>query len=153
VDRAPGGDELAREELGHILETSAEGLLSGANVGVPRAEAISLLEPVEQKPAPAPAPPPPPKQEVVPWWQLGVLYELSALSSQVHFTHGPMLSVLFRAPVQKALVGLWATAQYRLPVEVGSAPVGATLASGALRLLVTTDIRLSRAVSLRFGLG
>jgi hypothetical protein len=150
VDRAPSGDEMAREELGHILETSAEGLLSGANVGVPRAEAISLLEPAEQKLPPSP---PPVRSETVPWWQLGALYELSALSSQVHVTHGPMLSALFRTQVQKALVGLWATAQYRLPVEAGTAPVGATLASGALRLLATTDIRLSSVLTLRLGLG
>jgi hypothetical protein len=149
VDRAPSGDELAREELGHILETSAEGLLSGANVGLPRAEVIPLLEPAEQKPA-APLPR---TSEGVPWWQVGALYEVSALSSQVHFTHGPMLSVLFRAQVQKTILGLWATGQYRLPIEVGSSAVGATLASGAFRLLATTDIRLSRIVSLRLGLG
>jgi hypothetical protein len=150
VDRAPSGDELAREELGHILETSAEGLLSGANVGVPRVEAISLLEPTETKPAP---PPPPKANEVVPWWQLGALYEVSALSSQVRFTHGPMLSALFRAQTPKAVVGLWATAQYRLPIEVSDSAVGATLASGALRLLATMDLPMSRAVSFRLGLG
>jgi hypothetical protein len=151
VDRAPGGDELAREELGHILETSAEGLLTGVNVGVPRAEAISLLEPPEPKPAPPPAPPK--TAEAVPWWQLGALYEVSALSSQVRLTHGPMLSALFRTQTRNAVVGLWATAQYRLPIDVGDSAVAATLASGAVRLLATTDVRLSRALSLRLGLG
>jgi len=149
VDRAPAGDELAREELGHILETSAEGLLSGANVGLPRAEVIPLLEPAEQKPTP----PPVAKTEAVPWWQIGALYEVAALSSQVHFTHGPMLSALFRTRVQKAVVGLWATGQYRLPIEVGSSPVGATFASGAFRLLATTDLRVSGNVTVRMGLG
>jgi hypothetical protein len=151
VDRAPTGDELAREELGHILETSAEGLLSGANVGVPRVEAIPLLEPAEPKPAP---PPPPAKAaEVVPWWQVGALYEVSALSSQVRLTHGPMLSVLLRAQASKLIVGLWGTAQYRMPIEIGDSPVGATIGSGALRLLATTDVRLSPALSLRLGIG
>lgn len=150
VDRAPSGDELAREELGHILETSAEGLLSGANVGLPRAEVIPLLEPIEPKPAPPPAPK---TMEPVPWWQLGALYEVSALSSQVHFTHGPMLSVLFRTQVQKAVLGLWATGQYRLPIDVGDDAVAATLASGAFRLLATADARVSRTLAVRVGVG
>jgi hypothetical protein len=149
VDRGPAGDELAREELGHILETSAEGLLSGVKVGLPRAEVIPLLEPPEQKPSPPPAK----ITEAVAWWQVGALYELGALSSQVHFTHGPMLSALFRTQVQKTVVGLWVTGQYRLPIDVGAAPVGATFASGAFRLLATTDVRLSRSVSMRMGIG
>jgi hypothetical protein len=150
VDRAPAGDELAREELGHILETSAEGLLSGANVGLPRAEVIPLLEPTEPKPAPQPVVK---IAETIPWWQLGALYEVGALSSQVHFTHGPMLSALFRTQVQNTVLGLWVTAQYRLPIEVGDSAVATTFASGGFRLLATTDIRLSKGVSLRLGVG
>ena len=55
--------------------------------------------------------------------------------------------------MQKAIVGLWATGQYRLPIEMGSSPVGATFASGAFRLLATTDLRVSGNVTVRMGLG
>src|SRR5260221_1509259 len=43
LPRAPGSEELAREELGHILETSIEGLLSGAEIGLPRAQVMPML--------------------------------------------------------------------------------------------------------------
>jgi hypothetical protein len=153
VERAPTGDELAREELGHILETAIEGLLSGANVGLPRADVIPLLEPAEPKPAPPLPPPPAPKPETVRWWQVGALYEVSALSSQVRFTHGPMLSLLFRAPLRPATVGLWLTGQYRLPVDLATSPAGATFHAVALRGLVTLDSALSKGFVLRTGIG
>ncbi|HET9957958.1 MAG TPA: hypothetical protein VFQ61_25850 [Polyangiaceae bacterium] len=48
IRRDPGGGELVQEELGHILQTSVEGLLAGELVGVPRHEILPLLEPPAQ---------------------------------------------------------------------------------------------------------
>jgi hypothetical protein len=58
LERALGSEELVREELGHILETSTEGLLSGAEIGLPRAEVVPMLQvpPKNETPAPPPAP-------------------------------------------------------------------------------------------------
>ena len=149
MDRAPAGDELAREELGHILETSAKVYSPAPRLGLPRAEAIPLLEPAEQKPMP----PPVAKTETVTLVAIGALYEVAALSSQVHFTHGPMLSALFRTRMQKAIVGLWATGHTACRSRWDLSPVGATFASGAFRLLATTDLRVSGSVTMRMGLG
>jgi hypothetical protein len=49
--------------------------------------------------------------------------------------------------------GAWFTAQYRLPMQVGSQPIDAHITGGALRLLGTLDSALSERVSLWVGLG
>ncbi len=139
LPRAPGSEELAREELGHILET-----------GLPRAEVMPMLtEPgTRRPPARPPRPASTPRQ-----WQIALLYELLALEGPSRIVHGPEASLFFRAPPRAAAVGLWITAQYRLPLHVDALPVGARLEGGALRAMITLDVLAHTKVNLRLALG
>src|SRR5688572_2669263 len=98
LDRSPGGDEVMREELGHILETSTEGLLSGAEIGLPRAKVMAVTGPTPDRPAPAPVFPRP-ESTGRRSFQLALFYEAQALSSQAPFTHGPGASFWFALPL------------------------------------------------------
>lgn len=147
LDRVPGEEELSREELGHILETSTEGLLSGAEIGVPRAEVIPLLEaPGKQQPTLSKAPRARP-------WQGTLLYEIAGLSSSVVVTQGLEAGIFLRMPLRAPRLGIWLTAQYRFPVHAESTPVGARIQSGVLRALLALDLPVYPDLKLRFGLG
>jgi hypothetical protein len=152
LERASGADELVREELGHILETSTEGLLAGAEIGLPRAEVVPILQktPKTETPPPAPARAPAAARSA---WQAALLYEMEGLSSQAPITQGPELSFFVRGPGRSAPFGVWLAGQYRLPIDVEASPVGARLEGGAVRALVTVDLPLHVGMTLRFGLG
>jgi len=155
-----GLDEVAREELGHILEASVETLLAGGQVGLPREEVrTSLGVPA----APPPARPPPPRAETPrpgpeappggPAITLGAFWELQGFSSGALVTHGPGASLGFapsRAPLRPTA---WFTAQYRLPVIVEGERIGVRLDALALRLLVGFDLASSDRVTLSAGAG
>lgn len=149
LERVPSGEEMLREELGHILETSTEGLLSGAEVGLPRA---SVLPPVKAQEGA------PPKDDARRVWtkpsaQFAVLYELQALSSEALLTHGPEASGHFAVPSGRGAFGIWLTGQYRFPIHVESPPVGARLEGGALRAMLTFDWPRDASVTMRAALG
>ena len=143
VRRSRHGEELAREELGHILETAVEGLLVGETIGVPRRTAF----PTE---APKPTPRPPAWQ---PSLELGLLYEAEYLSHQVLLTHGPLLAGGLGLNRGRWRVGLLGTAQYRQPLHAESAFVSARLEAAALRLTATVATEVTTALELRAGLG
>ena len=162
LPRTEGEAEITREALGHILETSTEGLLSGTEMGAPRAEVLRSIEPPKPKPAPAaaplsptPAPPKPltptPRKDA--WFQVGAFYEVTRFAGGGHIAHGPLGSLSARIPTVRLHPGAWFTAQYRLPMHVLSQPIDARVTGGALRLLGTLDGALSERVSLWFGLG
>ncbi len=148
LERAPSGDELLREELGHILETSTEGLLAGREIGLPRASVLPQLksnEPAVTKEAS-------PTIIDKPLLQLALLYELQALSSQAPLTHGPEASAHLAIP-RRGAFGLWLTGQYRFPVHVEAGAVGARVEGGALRALLTFDALTTSRIRLRSALG
>ena len=68
LELADGLDEVGREQLGHIVETSVEALVEGGQIGVTRVEAIEQLgvEPPAPKPEPQPEPEPEPEPVVLP---------------------------------------------------------------------------------------
>jgi hypothetical protein len=141
LNRVPSGDELLREELGHILETSTEGLLSGAEIGLPRA---SVLLPVKAKDSAPPGEMQPRSTDNF-FLQLALLYEVEALSSQAPVTHGPEASVYLAIPPRRGAFGIWLTAQYRFPVHVETGHVAARIEGGAFRAMLTFDwLRTSR---------
>jgi hypothetical protein len=150
LDRSPGGDEVMREELGHILETSTEGLLSGAEIGLPRAKVMAVSRPTPDRPSPAP-----PRLEPTGGrsLQFALFYEAQALSSQAFVTHGPGASVWFALPLQQPALGVWLTGQYRFPVRLEASAVGARIEGGALRAMVTFDAPLGARFTLRSFLG
>jgi hypothetical protein len=153
VPRSSGGDELAREELGHILETCIEGLLSGANVGLPRSDVVSLLAPEPERskqPSEEPYGRDGRDRRVV---RFGALYEIAMLADRAPITHGPALAAWVRIPVGAFSIGPWVTAQYRFPIEVAPSPVGGRFASMAFRALAVLERVSSSTLTWRFGLG
>jgi hypothetical protein len=60
VRKTSGHEEIAREAMGHILETAVDALAHGARIGVSREEARSEIERTAPPPAPVAAPPPTP---------------------------------------------------------------------------------------------
>jgi hypothetical protein len=157
VERPAGGEELAREELGHILETACEGLLAGGEVGEPRAGMAPLLAP------PAPAPPaagaPAAGGEGRSRLSAAVLYEAAALAPEAPLTHGPEASLFLdvrpgAARARPWAYGAWATAQLRLPVRADDGGgAGVELQAFALRALLAIERGLSARAVARAGLG
>jgi hypothetical protein len=149
LPRNGGDDELLREELGHIIETSTEGLLSGEEIGLPRAAVAPLLEPRPSAPMRSPRT----AHAARPRWQATLLYDVAALSSSVRLVHGPEAGIWIQLPLRADDFGLWLTGQYRFPVHIEAAPVGARLEGVAARALLTFDRSLQRTLKLRLGLG
>lgn len=163
VARAPGGEELVREELGHILLAAVEALLEGAEVGAPSAEVPEAAAHV----VPAPVPEPDPVLQPAPdrdsdtnihgaSWSMraAILYEVEVLGHGPGVTHGPALAVDVRTPWSRQL-GLLFSAQYRFPFEIEPEPVGMRTQAFALRALPVASVPLDDGygVALRFGLG
>jgi hypothetical protein len=149
LNRAPSGDELLREELGHILETSTEGLLSGAEIGLPRASVLPQVPTKESAPTPdVPAP-----SIDKPFLQLALLYDVQGLSSQVPLIHGPEVSAYVAIPPRRGAVGIWLTGQYRFPVHAETGSIGARIEGGALRAMLTIDALRAAPIALRAALG
>jgi hypothetical protein len=144
---AGGSEELLREELGHILETSTEGLLAGAEIGLPRAQIIATLEPPPSRGAARP-----PRTEESPF-QIAALYELEGFASPARVAHGPEASVFIRVSRGAPRFGVWLTGQYRWPMHVEASPVGARIEGGALRALLALNVPVHPRVTLRFALG
>jgi hypothetical protein len=155
VERPAGGEELAREELGHILETACEGLLAGSEVGEPRAGvAPRLLPPSPPTTVVAAAPPP---EGGPPRVRAALLYEVAALGGGVPFTHGPEASLFVALGARRPepwRMGLWSTAQLRLPVHAADETgAGVDLQAGALRVLLALEHAWTERATGRAGLG
>jgi hypothetical protein len=144
VPRPRQGEELAREELGHILETAIEGLLVGETIGVPRKKASPpAVRPQSTPPRPTWQPAP----------EVGLFYEAQYLSHEVLLTHGPMLAGGLSLRRDKLSFGFLGTAQYRQPLHAESALVSARLEGAALRLLATAGTEIAPGLELCAGLG
>jgi hypothetical protein len=154
VERMEDGEEVAREQLGHILESSAEGLLAGMQFGMPREAIASTLVSVSKAPSragpTAPVASSPPRLSS---WQLDALYEGQVTSAGTPITHGPALGVIGRRAVGRMAIGLWLIAQHRFRYELESRPVGVKIGADALRMLATLDVNDGALLSWRFALG
>lgn len=145
--------ELAREELGHILQTAVDGLKAGEEVGAPRSDALKDVPAEEAVVArPEPARPPPAKaahERPAPSpLRFGARYELSWLGDGPHFKDGPGAIFALALPV-----GFELGAFYRRPLNVAGAPVGVRLETFAARALVTLQAWDSERASVRLGAG
>ena len=158
VERPAGGEELAREELGHILETACEGLLSGGEVGEPRAGVAPRLLPPPRPPAAVAAVVPARATETGPARaQVALLYEAGAFAPEARLTHGPEVSLFIGlgAPgTRDWRWGLWSTAQLRLPERAeDESGAGVDVEVGALRAMFALERAWSERVTGRVGVG
>ena len=163
VPLSEGLDEVAREQLAHIVESSVAALRAGGRIGVTREQASSELgvssapEPSGPVPEAAWRPRPEPPRERAPRLldaepartlelALGVGWG-AALFTSDRVQHGPLArlegSLGPSSPFGAALVG-----QYRLPLIVEAEPIDLRLESGGVRLVgfgrvePTPDLRL-----------
>jgi len=158
-------DEVAREQLGHILQAAAETLLAGGLVGRPRDEVqkeLGVAPPPPPPPAPLPKPPPaPPKQEpppepeasIAPTLWLGAGWELWAFSTPERVTHGPYLRTEL-----EFLDGPWrpggaVSVAYHLPIVTSDQPIDVRIDALAIRLRAQLARVLLPELHLRAALG
>lgn len=137
--------ELVREELGHILQATIEGLLAGEEIGAPRDEALQQVEaqdagttaaapPANEKPAEPVGPPPQHRQAL----RFGPRYEAVWLGDASAFEDGP--GAVFGWIKPRSRLGFELSGYYRRPLELDADPVGARLQTLAMRALVTFDV-------------
>ncbi|HMJ12917.1 MAG TPA: hypothetical protein VK524_15955 [Polyangiaceae bacterium] len=170
LERVPHGDEVLREELAHIVHTAVEGVLSGDMLGLPREQALPLLEQTSEGEAPAPpAARAAPTERTLPdrtdgesesrepaprkIWQARLAYRASAVAGDVMVAHGPVAELVLR-PLTLALEpGLIFSAQYTWPARASTERAGAELQTSSLGVLATVQHALDGALLLRAGLG
>lgn len=157
-------DEVAREQLGHILQAAAETLLAGGLVGRPRVEVQKELgvAPPPPRPAPVPKPPPPPPKKapvpepeasIAPTLWLGAGWELWAFSTPERVTHGPDLHLDL-----EFLDGPWrpggaVSVAYHLPIVTSDQPIDVRIDTLAIRLRAQLAYVLLPELHLRGALG
>lgn len=147
-----GYDEVAYESIGTIVQSSVEALLSGASVGVERAEAeaqVTALEPEVAEP-PAPTPPAPqttpveqPRSPAAPIaarpavsHRIGfdVAYRGQLVHSSPAFLHGPELGLNLTNRRRSVSATGQIQLGYRLPTHWAEGDVGVRLTGGGARL-------------------
>ncbi len=138
VQTMAGHEEMAREAIGHILETAVDALAHGARIGIANEEALADATPDSLVPPPH--------------WELGASYEGEIYAPGV-LANGPAASFYIGASRGAVRPGGWLIAQYRLPLTFDSAPLGVRLDGGGLRALATMDVEVGKHASLRFGAG
>jgi hypothetical protein len=153
-----GYDEIAREVLGHILESTVDAFLEGREVGVTReiAEREVADESAAPPPAPAPRPAAPaPKASLSELTRIGV--GLSYQATEVaggKVLHGPAIGIGVAFPVAKTVRFSASTAlHYRLPLYWDSPSVGARFDGGTARFGAGIEGDVTRRVILRGQLG
>jgi hypothetical protein len=154
VRKVTGHDELAREAIGHILETAVDALAHGATIGVAR-EQVGSDEPQAPPSLPSASLAPglaPPRAAGPPHGEIGAAVESEMLASDVVAT-GPAADVYIGADRGRLRLGGWLTLQYRLPVVVNAAPLGVRLDGASLRALATVDAPAGKRLAFRFGIG
>jgi len=119
-------DELARETIAQMVESSVAALLENQGLGMTRAEAHTVLAAQDARPMPSP-----PREHQQ---RLGAFYQAQLFSAQIPLAHGPGLRGQLTTRTRIGSVGLAASAQYVLPQTRDDANVGVRLHGVALRL-------------------
>jgi hypothetical protein len=141
VDRI---DEVAREEIAHIVEATVDALLVGGRLGVVTDESAVPK-------TPAPAFERPPKGVSL---DVGLGYAAQAWSaSSQPFLHGPAVFVGMVGRAGSLRPGVWMSGELRFPTTIEGDPISTRLDQGAVRALGIADWAVSRRWVLRAGLG
>lgn len=137
-------DEVAREEIAHIVEAAVDELLLGGQIGVEKKHAPEL--PPSAK-LPPPLPEPPLRLDI------GFGYAVQAWETSRPPLHGPALFASLSKKAGPWRPGVWVTGELRFPDEKKSQFVNLTLNQGAIRLLFTADRTVSARWIARAGVG
>jgi hypothetical protein len=154
-----GYDEVAREVLGHIIESAVDAFLSGLDVGVTREVAERQVTAESPPPPAAPATasaPPAATSNRFEWLRLGVVvaYRATQIAQLPTILHGPTLGMALAIPIRGSVrFSSSAMLHYRLPTAWDSASVGARVAGATARLSAGLEADVARQVILRGELG
>jgi hypothetical protein len=151
---ARGLDELGKEALVQVIESSVDTLLADQATVINREQLRSLLSPEQTAAAP------PADAAPVRAWDAsfatsagwGAFYGLRAISTG-NVSHGPGASLRFEVPFSSMKLSAWASAQYLLPAELSQAVVGVRLTTFALRVGVGVGRSLGDSFQLGARLG
>jgi hypothetical protein len=155
-----GYDEVARESLGHIIESSVDALLAGGEIGVSREAAeVEVAEAMPDR-----TPPPRPIEAPVVRTatdraegarvSIGAAYQASALASDPLFLHGPAIFVAVGVPRGWNVRPLaWVGAQWVLPYDWSRISIGARFEGGGARAALGFETRVDPLVLFRGMIG
>jgi hypothetical protein len=152
VRNMSGHEELAREAIGHILETAVDALAHGARIGVTREEARAEIEQASEPVAPVLAPVAS-RAGPAPRLEFGAMYEAELFAQDGIVANGPSATFYVGAPRGRLRPGGLLTLQYRLPVIVDAAPLGVRLDGFTSRAIATIDVAVGAQLTVRFGAG
>ncbi len=153
LELARGLDELGKEALAQVVESSIETLLEERELTLSRAQLRSLL-------APAPRPvsktkvPGSSQSEAAVSLGWSALYGVRLLSSK-SVTHGPALALRVQLPWRAVELSGWTTVQYLLTQELTAPTAALELTTVAVRSGVGMSGRVGRLfrVGARLGIG
>jgi hypothetical protein len=177
-----GVDEIAREEIGHIVRSATLGVLAGSAPALTREEARAALEapppaeplPSSDRPPARRAPPPPPlpsetatqpaphRTDTVPAAtlasagalavEIGASWAVQPFAPRIWWTHEAAISAALR-PGGGGWWGVWLEAGHRLPVDFREEAIGVGIDASSLRLGATVDLWSGTRLTLRLGGG
>jgi hypothetical protein len=161
-------DEVAREEIGLIVEAAVEALAEGAEIGIERVDLATELSvappPAAPLPVPAASPDPGPREESQagdgptprPTW-IGLVagYRARGWATGLSPLHGPSMSVQLASsgPAGRSRWGLAITAGYTVPVEFDLENLEIRANGGHARLHGVVGVGTRRRVAGRFAAG
>ncbi len=139
-------DEVAREEIAHIVEAAVDELLLGGQIGVEKKHDADLPP---RAVLPPPLPEPPLRLDI------GFGYAAQGWDEKRAPLHGPAAFVSLAKKTGPWRPGAWVSAELRFPevVRKDNEPVQMTLDQGALRLLFVVDHSLTSRWIVRGGVG
>jgi hypothetical protein len=149
-----GLDEMAREEIGHIVASAVVALGTGSGKGLTRSQARAALQPSPvQQPAAPPAVPGalPPRFELGPWGMAQLFAPQKTLTGFV----GLSLAVA-RGPrwgQGPGRLGAWLDAGYQIAGTYRESQFGVGVQTTSLRAGLLWDLQRLRAVRFRIGAG
>jgi hypothetical protein len=135
-------DEVAREEIAHIVEAAVDELLLGGQIGVEK-KGADLPPPVH---LPPPLPEPPLRLDV------GFGYAAQAWDNAAPL-HGPAGFVSLAKKRGQWRPGGWLSVEVRFPETIDRGNVRLALNQGAVRMLFVVDRTLSSRWITRLGIG
>ncbi len=138
-------DEVAREEIAHIVEATVDALLVGARIGVGQDEVVV------KKPAPVSAPVEKPAHG--PSLDLGIGYEVLMWSNSRGPVHGPAVFLGVAGRAGPLRPGVWISGELRIPTTIAGDPISTRLDQGAVRALFVGDWAASAKWLVRTGVG
>lgn len=138
-----GWNELARESLAQLIDSSITALATDEKAGMSQIEMASAI-----RTAPAP------RVERAPWsatW--GAFYAVQVFAPEQPIEQGPGLTATFGAREGRWRAGVWVSTQYRLPESTETSLIGVRLDTVALRAGAMLTHGLTERVALAVLLG